>query len=66
MPQITLELTPDKLQELVFQLPPHDFLALASRIEQRAETMMMRLAETAFHEWEHEEEDIYEADPETP
>jgi len=66
MPQVTVELTPEKLQELVFQLPPRDFLALAGKIQQRTETiLMMRLAETGFGEWEHEEEDIYEADPDS-
>jgi hypothetical protein len=67
MPKVTLELTPKNLQEILFQLPPKDFLALAGKVQERAETlMMMQLAETGFREWEHEEEDIYQADPETP
>ncbi|MDY0166849.1 MAG: hypothetical protein RBS80_09915 [Thermoguttaceae bacterium] len=67
MPKVTLELTPENVQDILFQLPPNDFLALAGKVQERAETLqMMRLAETGFREWEHEEEDIYEAEPETP
>ena len=67
MPHVTFELGREKLQELLFQLPPEDFLALAEGIQERAETMMMmRLSETGFREWNDEGEDIYEAEPETP
>lgn len=66
MPKVTLELSPENLEQMLLQLPPHEFLDLAGKIQQRAETlMMMQLAETGFREWEHDEEDIYEADPET-
>ncbi len=59
MPKVTLELTPENVQDILFQLPPHDFLALADKVQERAETLqMMRLAETGFREWEHEEEDV--------
>ncbi len=67
MAKVTLELTPDNVRDILFQLPPDDFVALAQSMQERAETLqMMRLAETGFREWEHEEEDIYEAGPEAP
>jgi hypothetical protein len=61
MPQLTLELGTEKLKELLFQLPPREFLSLAAAIEQRAETLaMMRLAETGFREWNEPGEEIYD------
>jgi len=67
MPKVTLELTPENVQDILFQLPPSDFLALADKMQEHAETLqMMRLAETGFDEWEHEEEDIYQAKPQAP
>lgn len=67
MPKVTLELTSDNLRDILFQLPPDEFAALAETMQERAETLqMMRLAATGFQEWEHDEEDIYEAEPETP
>lgn len=65
MAQVTLELTPENLRDILFQLPPRELLALAEEIRERAETLaMMQVAETGFSEWEHEEEDIYEAEVE--
>ena len=67
MAKVTLELTPDNVRDILFQLPPDDFVALAQSMQERADTLqMMRLAETGFREWEHEEEDIYGAGPEAP
>jgi hypothetical protein len=65
MPQVTLEVSPEEIRRLVFQLPPDEFLSLADTIQNRAETIgMMRLAETGFREW-HEEEELYAAEAET-
>ena len=53
----------EEIRELIFQLPPQDFIELANSIEERAETFaMMRLAETGFREWNQEGEDIYDAE----
>ena len=62
MPQITLKMNKEEIKDLIFQLPPQDFLELANSIEERVETFsMMRLAETGFGEWDEEGEDIYDA-----
>ena len=51
MPQLTVNLDVDKIRELVFQLPPKDFIQLAREIEERLETFeMMQLAESGFEE----------------
>jgi hypothetical protein len=61
MPKETLEISPKRVKELVFQLPPREFLALAEAVTDRAETMaIMRLAETGFQEWNKPGEDIYD------
>ena len=49
MPQLALNLSIENVKELVFQLPPEDFMKLAIEIEEHAETFeMMRLAESGF------------------
>ena len=51
MPQLTVNLDVDKIRELVFQLPPKDFIQLAKEIEERLETFeMIQLAESGFEE----------------
>lgn len=61
MPKLTLEVGVEQIKALAFQLPPPELVALAEAIQERAETVgMMRLAETAFEEWNQEGEDIYD------
>ena len=61
MPKVTLELSPKRVKELVFQLPPSEFLSLASEVTERAETLaMMQVAESGFAEWNEPGEDIYD------
>ncbi len=55
-------LTVNELQQLVFRLPPAEFLWLANKIQKHAETFeIMELAEAGFAEWDDPEEDIYTA-----
>jgi hypothetical protein len=61
MPKVTLELSPKRVKELVFQLPTSEFLSLAAAVTERAETMaMMQVAESGFAEWHEPGEDIYD------
>ena len=61
LPQLTLNLNADNLKELIFQLPPEDFIKLAFEIRERAETFeMMELAQSGFEEWNEPGEDIYD------
>lgn len=63
MPRLTLEVDVEQIKALAFQLPASELLALGDAIQDRAETLgMMRLAETAFEEWNEGGEDIYEAE----
>ena len=65
MPQLTVNLDVDKIRDLVYQLPPADFIQLAEEIEARLETLeMMKLAESGFEEWNEPGEDIYDSDTE--
>ena len=65
MPRVTLEFPARRVRELVFQLPPGEFLKLTEEMQNHAETLeMMRLAEKSFAEWDKEGEDIYDAEPE--
>ena len=66
MPQLALNLSIENVRELVFQLPPEDFMKLAIEIEEHAETFeMMRLAESGFEEWNEPGEDIYDENTNT-
>ena len=57
MPKVTSHLSAEEIKNMVFQLPPQEFLALVDAIEERAETIaMMRLSETGFKEWNEEGE----------
>lgn len=63
MPKVTLDMSMEEIKDLVFQLPPREFLMLVDTFEERAETIaMMALAETGFREWLEEGEDIYDAE----
>jgi len=56
-----LNLDIDNLRELIFQLPPKDFIKLALEIKERAEIFeMMELAQSGFEEWDEVGEDIYD------
>lgn len=60
MPRLTLNMSPEEIKLLLFQLPVEELLKLAEAIEERIKTFeMMRLAETSFREWNDKEEDIY-------
>ena len=62
MLQVTLDLSVEKVKDLIFQLPAHDLLMLVDAIEERVETVaMMQLAQTGFEEWNKEGEDTYNA-----
>ena len=63
MPQLTLEMSPEELKNLIFQLPAKEFMRIVEEIAERAETVaMMQLAETGFSEWNDDGEDIYDAE----
>ena len=63
MPQLTVDLSTHEIRELVFQLPPADFIQLAKDIDERLETFeMMQFAESGFEEWNEPGEDIYDDD----
>lgn len=54
-------LTLDEIKQLVFRLPPAEFVQLADAMTERSETFdMMWLAETGFAEWNEPEENIYD------
>jgi len=62
MPRVTLNMSLDEIKSMVLQLPAEELLALFEEIEQRVETAtMMRVAESAFQEWNEDGEDIYDA-----
>jgi hypothetical protein len=66
MRRITLDLSTKKLQEMLWQLPPEEFLSLADAVAERAETLsMMKVAETGFQEWNEPGEDVYAAQAES-
>ena len=59
--QAGVTLTVEEVQTLVFRLPPLEFVWLADRMTEQAETFgMMCLAETGFAEWNEPGEDIYD------
>ena len=63
MPKMTLDMSMEEIEDLVFQLPPRELLTLVDTFEERAEIIaMMALAETGFREWLEEGEDIYDAE----
>ena len=63
MPQLKVNFDVNQIRELVFQLPPTDFIQLAWEIEEQLETFeMMQLAEDGFADWNEPGEDIYDSD----
>lgn len=63
MPQVTLDLSVEKIKALILQLPAQELLTLVDAIEERVETVaMMQLADTGFEEWNKEGEDVYDAE----
>ena len=60
MPKLTVEFGTKELTELLFQLSPSELSELMKKLRETTETFgMMRLAESAFAEWDDPEEDIY-------
>ncbi len=63
MPQVTVEVTPEKLAELLRQLPPEQLKAVLPKVADRLEVRdRMRLSEAGFREWLNEP-DLYADDP---
>ena len=66
MPKLTLDLKVEEIKNLVLQLPEQDLLDIIEALQEQVETLsMMGLAETGFHEWNEEGEDIYDAKTKT-
>lgn len=58
---IPLSLTLEEIKQIIFQLPIQEQITLMEDLEEKLATIqMMQLAETAFTEWNDEEEDIYD------
>jgi len=63
MAKVTLDMSLEEIKNILFQLPPRDFMELYEAFEERAGTIsMMKLAETGFREWLEEGEDIYDVE----
>ena len=57
MAKMTLEVPTQIIREMLFQLPPVELYNIWNSMQERLETLqMMKLAESAFQEWEKEEE----------
>lgn len=60
MPKLMVEFGKRELIDLLSQLSPSELSKLMEELRERMETFgMMKLAESAFTEWENSEEDIY-------
>lgn len=60
MPKLTVEFGTKELVDLLSQLSPSELSKLMEGLREKTETFrMMKLAESAFTEWENSEEDIY-------
>ena len=58
-----LDLSAEKIKELVLRLPPDELLKIAAAIDERAETIeMMRLSQSGFREWNEAGEELYDAE----
>jgi hypothetical protein len=54
----------DEIKQIIFNLPLDELIALDEEISEKiAATVMMKLAETGFSEWNDPEEDIYNDEP---
>lgn len=59
MAKVTVDLPIERIKELVAQLTPEELKAVLTYLQSRRETFqMMKLAESAFAEW-NAEEDLY-------
>ena len=59
MAKVTLDLPPDAIKNLLIQLSPAELQTIVTILRERLETFqMMKLAESAFAEWDREE-DLY-------
>ncbi|MBI3320159.1 MAG: hypothetical protein HYZ89_06195 [Candidatus Omnitrophica bacterium] len=55
MAKVTLDVPTETIKELLAQLSPGELRAIVASLQGRLETFqMMRLAESAFAEWEQE------------
>ncbi len=62
MPKVTIEVTAEKLAEILRDLSPEELKQVLARVADRLEARdWMRLAESAFHEW-LAEPDLYADD----
>ena len=59
MAKVTVDMPTDAIKDLLAQLSPAELHLIVSSVRERLETVhMMRFAESAFAEWE-QEEDLY-------
>ena len=59
MAKVTLEMPTETIRELLAQLSPGELRTIVADLQHRADTwQMMKLAESAFAEWE-QEDDFY-------
>ncbi len=57
MAKISLDVPTDAIKELLTQLSPDDLRAVVASVQNRLESLqMMKLAESAFAEWNAEDE----------
>ena len=62
MPRVTIDVTPERLAEILSELSPDDLKAVLAKVADRLETReWMRLAEPSFQEW-LAEPDLYADD----
>jgi len=60
MAKVLIEMEIEKIKELVSQLSPAQIMELLEELRKRLETEeMMKIAESAFSEWDRPEENIY-------
>ena len=58
---ITPSLTLEEIKQIIFQLPIQEQITLMEDLEEKLATIqMMQLAETAFTDWNDDDEDIYD------
>ena len=58
---MTPTFTVEEIKQIIFQLSIQEQIVLKEELEEKLRTIeMMQLSETAFIEWNDEEEDIYD------
>ena len=63
MARVTIEVTPEKLAELLGELPPEQLKVVLQKVTERLEVReWMRLGESGLREWLNEP-DLYADDP---